>query len=93
MHFKSGTIPLAYLKSAFGTQNNYSTDFSELCIIFGVLMRAVEMYINKHINIPMYIRTYIHIYIWFLGIILTCYLEDVVQTPLFDFPREAFFHK
>lgn len=41
-----GIIPLAYLKSAFDTQRNYSMDFSRLCIIFGVLMRAMEIYIN-----------------------------------------------
>jgi len=41
-----GIIPLSYLKSVSGTQRTCSKEFSGLCIIFGVLMWAIEIYIN-----------------------------------------------
>lgn len=50
MHFKCmeqfHIIP-AYLKSAFGTQRNYSIDFSGISIIFGLRMKTMDIHKNR----------------------------------------------
>lgn len=50
MHFKSMEqfcIVPAYLKSAFGTQRNYSIDFSGLSVILGLFLRTVDIHKNR----------------------------------------------
>lgn len=91
MHFKSMEqfciIP-AYLESAFGTQRNYSIDFTGLSTIFGLLMRTMDIHKNRYTQKCAYILLYMT---------FTCNTdflpEDVVQIPLLGFPREALFHK
>lgn len=50
LHFKCmeqfHIIP-AYLKSAFGTQRNYSIDFSGISIIFELRMKTMDIHKNR----------------------------------------------